>query len=220
MFGQWVKFIIFSVFVVILSFNFLSQERIVDLKYLKADECIGNIMPSSSQLLFKEIEKYQLINNRKVLPARNFKDFSHALGFKESQNRYHVVNPYGYMGKYQFGSATLSNLGISDTLHFLQSPDLQEKAFVAYISCNKWILRRDIMKYNGTVINGVEVTESGILAAAHLAGPGSVKKYLKTNGEQRFRDANGASILKYMKKFGGYDISAIPAKKSAKVFKA
>jgi hypothetical protein len=33
------------------------------------------------------------------------------------------------------------------------------------------------------VVSGIVVTESGILAAAHLGGAGSVKRYFKNNGE-------------------------------------
>jgi hypothetical protein len=61
------------------------------------------------------------------------------------------------------------------------------------------------------------VTESGILAAAHLAGPGSVKKYLRSWGAQAFSDAFGTTIKTYMKRFGGYDVSFIKTKKNARV---
>ena len=33
--------------------------------------------------------------------------FLDAIGFRESGNRYDIVNRYGYMGKYQFGKRTL-----------------------------------------------------------------------------------------------------------------
>jgi hypothetical protein len=49
------------------------------------------------------------------------------------------------------------------------------------------------------------ITESGILAAAHLGGQGSVKRYFK-NGKV-FRDGNGTKITSYMKTFSGYDIN-------------
>ena len=41
------------------------------------------------------------------------------------------------------------------------------------------VLKKEIEKYEGTILNGIHVTESGILAAAHLGGAGSVKKYFK-----------------------------------------
>jgi hypothetical protein len=43
---------------------------------------------------------------------------------------------------------------------------MQEKAFVALLSKNKAILEDVIERYDGKVVNGVLITESGILAAA------------------------------------------------------
>ena len=55
-----------------------------------------------------------------------------------------------------------------------------------------------------------------MLAAAHLAGPGNVKKYLRSGGTLQFNDAFGTSIKYYLKKFSGYDTSFIVANKRAK----
>ena len=120
---------------------------------------------------------------------RNFVAFKEAVAFKESQGKYTVVNTLGYLGKYQFGRTTLERFDIYDTKAFLKNPELQEKAFTALCSVNKWILRRDIKNSVGKTINGIKITESGILAAAHLSGAGNVKKFLRSNGAQRFSDA-------------------------------
>jgi uncharacterized protein with ParB-like and HNH nuclease domain len=82
---------------------------------------------------------------------------------------------------------------------------------------NKWILKRDIQWSVGKKINGIEITESGILAAAHLAGAGNVKKYLRSNGEKNAFDAFGTDVEQYMKRFGGYDTSFIKPVKNAKI---
>ncbi|MBT3742834.1 MAG: peptidoglycan-binding protein LysM [Polaribacter sp.] len=147
----------------------------------------------------------------------NFVAFKQALAFKESQGKYTVVNTLGYLGKYQFGRSTLERFEIYNTKEFLQNPELQEKAFTALCKVNKWILRKDIKNSVGKTINGIEITESGILAAAHLGGAGNVKKYLRSNGVKCFSDAYGSSIQIYLKKFGGYDVSSIVADRKAKV---
>ena len=108
-------------------------------------------------------------------------------------------------------------IGIYNSDRFLNDTKLQEEAFTAYASRNKWILRRDIDRYVGRTIGGVKITESGILAAAHLAGAGNVKKFLRSGGEIGFSDAFGTSIRYYLKKFSGYDTSWIEADKQAKV---
>ena len=108
-------------------------------------------------------------------------------------------------------------MGIYNVQEFLENPHMQEAAFYTNASRNKWILIRDIKRFDGKVINGVKITESGIIAAAHLAGPGSVKKYLRSWGATGFSDAFGTSIGHYFKKFSGYDTSFIKPKKNPKV---
>ena len=69
---------------------------------------------------------------------------------------------------------------------------------------NKKVLRRYIKKYNGKVINGILITESGILAAAHLAGAGNVRKFFRRGYE--FKDGNGTKMTSYLKKFSNYQL--------------
>ena len=149
--------------------------------------------------------------------GKTYAGFKQAVAFKESRGILNMVNPYGYMGRYQFGRSTLRAIGIYDCQEFLKNPEWQDKAFKALIAKNKWILRKEIEKYTGRVINGVEITESGLIAAAHLGGAGSVKKYLRSNGRNGFKDGFGTSLRSYIKKFGGYDISHIAPNKNAKV---
>ena len=148
---------------------------------------------------------------------KNFVAFKEAVAFKESQGKYRVINSLGYLGKYQFGRTTLERFRIYDTKAFLNNPEQQEKAFIALCSVNKWILRKDIERSVGKTINGIKITESGILASAHLSGAGNVKKFLRSNGAERFKDAYGATIQMYMKKFANYDVSVIKADRKAKV---
>jgi hypothetical protein len=143
--------------------------------------------------------------------GRFFIGFKEALAFKESQGKYHKINSLGYMGKYQFGLETLQTIGITDSVAFMNSPKLQEKAFVALLAKNKWDLQYEIEKYSGLIISGVKVTESGILAAAHLGGAGSVKRFLKSNGKRKCKDDYGTSVKTYMRDFGGYETSGIIA---------
>lgn len=151
--------------------------------------------------------------------GKSFVGFKEAVAFKESRGDYFTVNTLGYLGKYQFGKGTLKLVGIHDANKFLNDPKLQEKAFIANTMRNKWILRREIKSFVGKTIDGIQVTESGILAAAHLAGPGSVKKYLRSYGAIGFADAYGTTIKYYMKRFAGYDMSFIEGKRKAKASK-
>ena len=148
--------------------------------------------------------------------GKTYNGFKEALAFKESRGNYFKVNKYGYLGKYQFGAETLKLIGVHNPQSFLNNPELQEKAFNANVERNKWILRKDIKRFVGKKIGGVVVTESGILAAAHLAGAGNVKKFLRSYGANNFNDAFGTSITSYMKHFSGYDTTGIQPDRKAK----
>ena len=133
----------------------------------------------------------------------NLDTFLYDMAERESSNRYDVVNQYGYMGAYQFGSSTLKNLGYKvSKKEFLSNPALQEEAMIKLLKANKHTLRRQIKKYDGKLVNGVLVTESGLLAAAHLVGAGSVRKWIR-NGKE-FKDGNGVTLESYLDKFNGY----------------
>lgn len=149
--------------------------------------------------------------------GKTFAGFAQKMAYRESRGILHLVNPFGYMGKYQFGKSTLRTVGVYDFQEFLRNAEWQDKAFQALIARNKWQLRNEIEKYSGKVINGIEITESGLVAAAHLGGAGSVKKYLRSNGRSGFKDGFGTSLSSYIKKFAGYDVSHIDADVNAKV---
>ena len=149
--------------------------------------------------------------------GKTFAGFAQKMAYRESRGILHLVNPFGYMGKYQLGKSTLRTVGVYDFQEFLRNAEWQDKAFQALIARNKWQLRNEIEKYSGKVINGIEITESGLVAAAHLGGAGSVKKYLRSNGRSGFKDGFGTSLSSYIKKFAGYDVSHIDADVNAKV---
>ena len=140
------------------------------------------------------------------LVIKNHNQFLEDLGMRESSGNYKAVNQYGYLGKYQFGRKTLNALGFENVSNreFLVNASIQEEAMYALLSHNKRILRRQIEKYHGQTINGIFITESGILAAAHLAGPGNVKKFFRKGYE--FHDGNGTKMTSYMIKFSNYKL--------------
>lgn len=143
--------------------------------------------------------------------------FKEALAFKESSGNYFEVNALGYLGRYQFGIGTLETVGIYDPYRFLKDTELQEKAFYTNLSRNKWILRRDIERFTGRIIDGIEVTESGILAAAHLAGPGNVKRFLRSQGTVDVADSFGTKLSDYLRQFSGYDLSEVMGRKNPRI---
>ncbi len=167
------------------------------------------------EVMTLEDARARLTTKETIQLGKSYVGFKEAIGFKESQGIYNIVNPYGYIGKYQFAPNTLYAIGVTDIEDFKRNTRLQEEAFLAFTARNKWLLRDYIQKYEGKAINGIEITESGLLAAAHLAGAGNVKKFLRSQGSHQVKDAFGTTIQTYLKRFSGYDTSIIPADNKA-----
>jgi len=193
--------IIFTMIVSLLSFGMI-------------DSAMTHDIPSSVSLekleeerLLREIEEKRLEEERiKKYHEDELQRFLTDIGHRESGNRYNITNTWGYMGRYQFGKSTLKGLGFEVTKQeFLNNPQLQDSAMIALLNHNKEKLQNYIDLFDGETVNGMYISESGILAAAHLGGQGSVKRYFKKG--KVFSDAYGTKITSYMKQFSGYDIN-------------
>lgn len=161
------------------------------------------VITPASEIILPEIE----IEAPEVkIEIRNHDKFLDDIGFRESSNNYKAVNQFGYLGKYQFGRKTLNAIGFEDisNYEFLSDPTIQELAMDELLERNRRTLRREIEKYEGKVINGIYITESGILAAAHLGGAGNVKKFFRRGYE--FEDGNGTKMTSYMVRFADYNL--------------
>lgn len=195
------KQIIFTLMVSLLSFGLMDSAMTNGM-----ETTIVTLEELEEQRRIHELELKRLEEERiRQYHEEELNRFLTDIGFRESGNRYDITNSWGYMGKYQFGKSTLKGLGFEVTRkEFLSNPQLQEEAMMALLLHNKEKLQTYIDLYDGETINGMYVSESGILAAAHLGGQGSVKRYFR-NGKV-FRDGNGTKITSYMNQFSGYDI--------------
>ena len=174
-----------------------------------------------SSNIYSAKEKPEFIVKLHTVPFidKDFIGFKEFLGFFESGSDYNKINRFGYLGKYQFGKETLKIYGVSDLNNFIKSPELQERVFLMNVKRNKWILRREIKKYSNIFLGDLYISESGILAAAHLSGPGNVKKFLRNKASKDFnkKDANGTSISDYIRIFKNYDLENINQERRPKI---
>lgn len=155
---------------------------------------------------------------------RDYTVFLEALGTRESSGQYQAKNQYGYLGKYQLGTPALQDAGFLDDEgnwtelagrydifseeDFLRSAEGQEAAIRTYHKkVSGYILRYGLDQFLGREYCGVTVTRSGLLAACHLVGVGSMKNALSQNLPAE--DANGVLASEYMGMFSGYDISEV-----------
>ncbi len=201
---KWYFYTSLTIIIAFLSYGF---------KPLKIDASQWFLIKNTDgkRYLYPSQEQENYTNLNIPFTGNFFIGFKEAIALKESEGKYKKINSLGYLGKYQFGVETLKSIGVHDSLLFLKSPKMQERAFLALLSKNKYLLKEVIEKYDGTVFHGILITESGILAAAHLGGAGSVKRYFKNNGRKLLKDAYGTSVRSYLKAFGGYDTSFIVA---------
>lgn len=163
---------------------------------------------------------------------KTLQDFLNDLGARESGGNYKAFNKYGYAGKYQMGEAAMVDAGyykktsriynndwsgtftgrdgVKSLQDFLNNPKAQENAQILFKK-KQWGYLKAVGadKYSGQIINGYKITDSGLLAGAHLKGAGSVITYLKSGGKDIGKDAFGTSVESYIKKFSGYDVSLI-----------
>lgn len=167
-----------------------------------------------------------------MLNYKSLEDWLEELAKRESSGRYDIVNSAGYLGKYQMGEMALADSGyyqkssgkynndwsgnftgkdnVYSKENFLTNHDAQENA-IRNFKKKQWsyLQNNGSTQAVGTTINGIPITESGLLSGAHLVGHADAGKYINSNGKYIPKDANGVSIEEYIKKFGGYDVSEI-----------
>ena len=141
---------------------------------------------------------------------RELKEYLEAIGNSESGNNPEAYNRYGYIGKYQFGYAARKACGYDHVKfkEFIRNPSVwteqqQDSAMITLLTLNENHLKEIIHKYNGVVIENTMITKSGILAAAHLAGAGNVKRYFAYGRNPK--DAYGTSLEDYLIEFSGFN---------------
>jgi len=154
------------------------------------------------------------------LSSEDYIKLREAIAEKESggkpNNGYSAVNTLGFVGRYQFGGALLQDLGyvrkgttskdlqnnecwigknnINSRDDFFSNPDIQDECMLSFTRTNfKLISSRAKQLRNDSDRNHC----AGLLAAAHLQGPGGAIKFAK--GVHVKPDAYGTSTEKYYK---------------------
>jgi len=165
---------------------------------------------SSPSAIAVSVDTSKVRNVPGELPI-DYNAYTAAIGNRESSNNYRAENTLGYIGKYQFGLGALEDVGLlkpgaskkgkikdvtADPSNwtiaggkeaFFNSPEIQEKAMVAYTK----------LKYKTLLqIKAIDKTTepakvAGMLAASHLLGPGAAVKDLNK------KDAYGSSGKSY-----------------------
>ena len=125
-----------------------------------------------------------------------YEEYKAAIRQYEASGNYSFLNPdWGFAGAYQFTEDALNRIGyyngdsttswpndwtgswsgkdgIDSLSEFLNQPSVQDEAF---LDMQQWVWNTafrdfDPRSYIGQTIDGVKVTEAGLLAGAHLVG--------------------------------------------------
>jgi hypothetical protein len=88
----------------------------------------------------------------------------------------------------------------------LWSQEAQDRCFEKWVEVLKVQLSNEIKTIDkiGT-IKGIKITESGLIAAAHLCGHGAVKDFINSEGRNIAADGNSVKLTEYLKEFAGYE---------------
>lgn len=175
-----------------------------------------------------------------VWAASEYSDYLAALSARESGNNPGSVNRYGFLGSYQMGESALIDAGYYQKDHtpdtndwtgtwtgkngihskadFLANAAVQTQAIKDY-NIKQWgyISNLGLDHYVGQTVAGIVMTESGLLAGAHLVGVGGLKSFLQSNGAQIPSDGNNTAITHYISVFNGYNLAAITGNVTAGV---
>ncbi len=145
----------------------------------------------------------------------NFEKAKECLGARESNNNYHAVNRFGYLGRYQFGAAALEDIGfikrgcykryrnrvpskcwigkrgVKSRVNFLDNSSAQDYALNRFFNVNykKLLSNKTLTKSS---------TQTYILQAlfvSHLLGVKAAHKYFKKNINDK--DGNGTTAREY-----------------------
>lgn len=191
------KIRIFKIFVLILFLtnqNTFAPNMWPDYSYIKIQAQLKSLYQIDQEIIFQ----------------KNLHDFKFAIASRESSNNWKNYNPYGYIGKFQFGKAALKSTGFGhvDFVDFMNNPSVfteqdQDKAMDSLLHFNTFVLGDYIDKYQGKIyLDSIKITKIGLLAASHLAGPGNVKRFLKTQGKYNPQDQMGTRLSDYLVTFG------------------
>lgn len=90
---------------------------------------------------------------------------------------------------------------------FLKDRTIQIKAFNNWINilCGR-LNSQNVNEFYGVRVNGIEITESGCIAGAHLKGPKYVLEFVQGVGNKA--DAFGTKVGEYISLFAHYDLES------------
>jgi len=161
-------------------------------------------------LLFGDYSTHTIYSNVTVIHKRaieipkphikGFNEYKKAIrnietkGYSDTAS-YYAKSPSGkHWGRYQLGKIARTVAGYPDITYdeFACNYQLQEESFKKWITYLRKEMKPYVIKYSGKTIDGIILTESGIISMAHNVGGPQTRKYLD-------RGYNPPGPLKFLK---------------------
>jgi len=159
----------------------------------------------------------------------DYSNFLNDLAQRESSGNQSAINTLGYLGLYQMGEAALIDAGyiendgkinnnysdyqwtgvdgVNSYSDFLNNAQAQTNAVSSYHErVLGYLDSKEATDYIGQTIDGVLITEAGLLGAAHLVGAGAVSSWLRNPTGGTPEDALGTKPTEYMELLGDNDL--------------
>jgi hypothetical protein len=198
--SKFKKYFVTFLITVVLSTNLINGSEIRDL--FRNDSELNIIVVDSLNSVKTKYSKEDFLKK-----LADFESSGRPNALKMDKRQKHV-----YIGAFQMSHRALKEVGINiDHNEFKKNPSIfplekQKEAVINYMMKNLHYMR-NYTHYIGKTINGIKITKSGLLAAAHLVGQRGVKDFLRTQGKTDTVDGNGVPCSHYMKEFSGYSLN-------------
>lgn len=117
----------------------------------------------------------------------------------------------GHGGRLQFGTARLQDAARAGIIPQMTAAEFARQPEAVQARVEQWhfgdIDRQaegmGLGRFIGQTVNGVQITQNGIRAMAHLGGIGGARQFLESGGSHNPSDAYGTSLLDYARTHGG-----------------
>lgn len=180
----------------------------------------------------KKKQKKTNSTESKTINLQNTGNYYTDLATIESTNKHTKIGNGGYLELYQLGEAALTDAGyykkeatkgqkikynndwsgtwtgkngVNSKEDFLNNRIVQDIAIREYHQINWDKYLKNYQQHEGKEINGIKLTQSGMVSCAHLVGHDKFKKFIDSKGKTDKQDGNLVPCSEYLKKFGGYE---------------
>jgi hypothetical protein len=151
--------------------------------------------------------------------TNTLEQFLYQLRFIESSDNHKAWRPGSqFIGYYQLGNSARADVVNKAPMlrtsiqNYWTNPEIQHKYGIVWLISLKKYLQPEIDRWNNTFYGSFYLTESGIIAMAHIVGPWTTRQWLRERNPSislayRIVDGNGKQGTDYLQQLGRYNLN-------------